>query len=413
MLPISLQKETTMGNVPDQSVICKCLDYIDLSDDDFPLFNYRRKFTLVKAVKLLVEAQLTQRCDLEDISNHLAANPSLQQDIGLISISASQINRTLIALPLPELQGLWLRLISKRKQAYPAQDVAGIGKLRIIDATVLSLPEMAGKWAYSSKTSNGVKIHTNVVLASPGISYSDQIICSTVAVADKEVALELVVDPEAIHVMDRGYIVYSQYKYWLDNQIRFVARIQKNSRTVVREERDVSGFSSILRDADVTVSYQDKETKEQIHVSLRLVEYTDDKGRLYRILTNVWDRTAEQISEIYRQRWAIELFFKWMKQHMSLVHLYSHKPDAVWNQIYLAMIAHALLQLLYKESATIQSLWSFLKLLRAYETSQWTAFLERLNRQPTKRSNGRRKKKKLGRPRKHPIVYKTVKLIKR
>ncbi|MCU6713144.1 hypothetical protein M6D81_31035 [Paenibacillus sp. J5C_2022] len=157
-----------MGNVPDQSVICKCLDYIDLSDDDFPLFNYRRKFTLVKAVKLLVEAQLTQRRDPEDISNHLAANQPLQQDIGLTSISASQINR--IALPLPELQELWFRLISKRKQAYPAQDVAGLGKLRIIDATVLSLPEMAGKWAYSSKTSNGVKIHTNVVLASPGIS---------------------------------------------------------------------------------------------------------------------------------------------------------------------------------------------------------------------------------------------------
>lgn len=60
-----------MGNVPDQTVICKCLDYMDLSDDHFPLFNYRRRFTFVKAVKLLVEAQLSQRSDLEAISLHL------------------------------------------------------------------------------------------------------------------------------------------------------------------------------------------------------------------------------------------------------------------------------------------------------------------------------------------------------
>lgn len=402
-----------MGNVPDQTVICKCLNVLDVSDDHFPLFNYRRKFTFVKAVKLLIEAQLNQRSDLEDISYHLDANPQLQHELGLVSISASQIGRTLDILPLEELQALWCRLIAQRSQAYPEPSVADLGKLRIIDSTVLSLPEVAGKWAYSSKMSNGVKIHTNVVLASPGVHYADQIICSTRGVADSEVALDLVVDREAIHVMDRGYIVYGQYKHWLDNDIRFVARIQKNSKTVVKKERDVSGFPSLLRDADVTVSYKDKETKESVEVLLRLVEYTDDKQNVYRVLTNVWDRTAVEIAEIYRQRWAIELFFKWMKQHMRLVHLYSYKPDAVWNQIYLAMIAHALLQLLHKEYATKQSLWSFLKLLRAYGGAEWATFLRRLNRMPTKRSLGRRKKRKRGRPRVHPEVHKTVKLIKK
>lgn len=144
---------------------------------------------------------------------------------------------------------------------------------------------------------------------------------------------------------------------------------------------------------------------------MRLVENSDDKGRLYRVLTNVWDRTAEQISEIYRQRWAIELFFKWMKQHLRLVHLYSFAPEAVWNQIHLAMIAQALLQLLHHETATSRSLWSFLKLLIEYRTRTWDAFEKQLNRLPAKRSEGRRKKKKRGRPRKHPQVYQTVKKI--
>ncbi|MHA7967810.1 IS4 family transposase [Paenibacillus sp. CAU 1782] len=402
-----------MGNVPDQTVICKCLNGLDVSDEHFFLFNYRRKFTFAKAVKLLIVAQLTQRNSLEDISHYLDADPLLQQEIGLSSISASQIGRTLNLLPLEALQTLWQQLISRQNQAFPKPGLADLGKLRLLDSTVLSLPEMAGKWAYSSKTSNGVKIHTNVVLASPGVHYADQIICSTRGVADMEVAVDLVVDADAIHVMDRGYIVYSQYKSWLDNRLRFVGRVQKNSRTVIQKEREVCGSSSILRDADVTVSYADKETKGKVDVLLRLVEYMDEKGRPYRILTNVWDRTAEQISEIYRQRWAIELFFKWMKQHLSLVHLYSYKSDAVWNQIHLAMIAYALVQLLHKACAPTRRMWSFLKLLRAYERSSWTAFWERLNRDPTKPSRGRQKKKKLGRPRKHPKVYATVKLIKK
>lgn len=230
----------------------------------FPLFNYRCKFTLVKAVKLLVDAQLNQRSDMEDISNHLSGSEELQQKIGLASISASQINRTLNRLPFAELQALWLRLVAQRNQAKPAKGIAELGKLRVIDSTVLTLPEVAGKWAYCSRTSNVVKIHTNIVVAPGGACYAGQIICSTKGVADCEVALDLVVDPEAIHVMDRGYITYSQYKHWLDHNIRFVARIQKSNRTVVREERDVTSFPSVLRDADVTVSYTDKETKETV-----------------------------------------------------------------------------------------------------------------------------------------------------
>src|SRR5690606_32671738 len=217
-----------MGNVPDQTVICKCLNSLPVADEDFPLFNYRRKFTLAKAVKLLIAAQLNQHNNLEEIHHHLRATPALQEAIGLSSISASQIVRTLGQLPLDELQALWIKLHQRIQQAYPPQSIAGLGKLRILDSTVLSLPEVAGKWAYCSRTSNGVKIHTSLVIASSEVMYPNQMICSTRGVADSEVALELIVDPEAIHVIDRGYIVYHHYKHWVDHRIRFVARIQKN-----------------------------------------------------------------------------------------------------------------------------------------------------------------------------------------
>ncbi|CAH8246445.1 transposase [Paenibacillus melissococcoides] len=221
----------------------------------------------MRAVKLLIDAQLNKRTDREDICNALRANEQLQQAINLKSISASQLVRTLRALPLP-----------------------------------------------------------------------------------------------------------------------------------------------VLRDADVIVSYKDEEG-HVIEVQLRLVEYTDEKNRQYRVLTNVWDKSAAQICEIYRCRWMIELFFKWMKQHMSLVHLYSSHPEAVWNQIFLALIAYGLVMLVRKEADTTQTLWSFLKLLRAYMNKTWDQFLMALHRKPTKHSKGRRKKRRGGRTRKHPKQYKTVKVV--
>ncbi|WCF06603.1 IS4 family transposase [Paenibacillus thiaminolyticus] len=398
-----------MGNIPDQTVICKCLNLIELSDNQFPIFNYRRKFTLVRAVKLLIDAQLNQRTDLEDICNALRANEDLQQALNLESISSSQLVRTLRALPLPVLQQVWLEVTQRLQQVYPKQGIPGIGKLSIVDSTILTLPDVAGKWAYCSKHSNGVKIHIKLVVCDPDTVYPENIVCSTQGVGDKEVALDLVIDKDAIHVLDRGYITYRHYKQWLDQNLHFVARIQKSSKTKVICEREVDETTPVSRDADVIVSYKDE--GHVIEAQLRLVEYTDEKNRQYRVLTNVWDKSAAQICEIYRRRWMIELFFKWMKQHLSLVHLYSSHPEAVWNQIFLAMIAYGLVMLVHKEADTTQTLWSFLKLLRLYMNKTWDQFLMELHRKPTKYSKGRRKKRKGGRPRKHPKQAKSVKVV--
>ncbi|MEF2248837.1 MULTISPECIES: IS4 family transposase [unclassified Paenibacillus] len=399
-----------MGNIPDQTVICKCLSQLNISDDSFPIFNYRRKLTFVKAVKLLIDAQLSRRTDLQDISFALQANEKLQQAISLESISGSQVTRTLRALPLWELQRIWININERLQQRYPQQGVPGIGKLHILDSTVLTLPESAGKWAYCSKQSNGIKIHTKLVVADLNTVYPDQIVCSTRGVSDLEVALDLVVDPDAIHVMDRGYIKYTNYKHWLDHNLQFVARIQTRNKTVIVEEREVEEGTPVQRDADVIITFKDNDN-QVVETRLRLVEYVDEKDRMYRVLTNVWDLAASQICEVYRHRWMIELFFKWMKQHMQLVHLYSYHPDAVWNQIFLTLIAYGLVMLVRKESETTEHLWVFLKLLRNYMDKTWEQFLIALNREPTKRSTGRKKKKKRGRPRKHPKEYETVMLI--
>gem|GEM_PF-5018889 len=81
--------------------------------------------------------------------------------------------------------------------------------------------------------------------------------------------------------------------------------------------------------------------------------------------------------------------------------MFNHKPEAVWSQIYIALIAYGLSQLIKEEAQTNQDVWTVLKTMRHYWFYKWEAFVEELNRKPTRPSKGRRKKGKPGRPRKH------------
>jgi len=143
-----------MGNIPNNAVICKCLNLLDLHVDyRCPFSDYRaRKLNVVNFIQLLVEAVLNQRGSLDEISEHLRSSHTLQQILGLDSISPSQLSRKLRALPSFLLQELFLHLAGKLQQR--TKDRKGIGKLgrlKLIDSTALTLPEIAGQWAYLSR----------------------------------------------------------------------------------------------------------------------------------------------------------------------------------------------------------------------------------------------------------------------
>lgn len=402
-----------MGNIPDQSVICKCLDLLDIGDFRFLFHDYRvRKLTLVKAIKILLEAQCNRRESYEEIAEHLRASKSLQEAVGLSSISSSQLSRKVIELPTWVLQSLFVMLQQKIAAATRERGgIPGIGRLSVLDSTILTLPQRLGEWAYCSKTRNAVKIHTRLVVADRDTVYPDRIITSTADIADSELALELVESDDAIHVMDRGYIDYNVYAEWVKANKRFVARIQQRNRTEIVNERVVHA-PLIMRDADAAITVKAKGIAIE-QIQLRLVEFSDEQGRSYRVVTNVMDLSAEQISEIYRNRWLIELFFKWLKQHLRLVKLHSAKEPAIWNQIYLALIAYSLVMLVKLELQTSKRAWDILRLMRLYGEQPWGTFYAACFREKERSSSGRRKKGRVGRPRKHPKKLKGAKIIVR
>ncbi|WP_156324430.1 transposase, partial [Bacillus sp. FJAT-27251] len=191
--------------------------------------------------------------------------------------------------------------------------------------------------------------------------------------------------------------------------LQFVARVKGNSKLTILSKRDNTEDSNIVLDAEVQV----KKPKTDEMLSLRLVEFLDEEANKYRVVTNRRDLTASEIAEIYRQRWKIELFFKWIKQHLKLVRFYSHTKEAVWNQLWLAMIAYGLCELVRIQTGSKKSTWEILKFLRQYWYDTWDNFMGALLREPSRKSKGRRKKGKPGRPRKYPKKLKTVQIVQR
>jgi len=403
-----------MGNCNSKTVISQCLEWLEIPNLVRVFFDYRTpKLTTTAAIRLFVEAQLSDRKDPECIVENLRNCPELQALTGITSLSASRFNRKLSELPTWLLQYLFeditRRIHTTLQQTCESRELQKKHiPLSIIDSTSITLPNVHGKWAYVNKEKNQVKLHLRLSTEWPDLAIPSKVVLSTGAVADTEVAIELVTERGTTYVMDRGYINYAYFKNWCDAGILFVARIQKRSKTQILESRKTPATDpDLLLDADVLVTVPNSgET-----VKLRLVEFKDDKERTYRLLTSRWDLPAREIADIYRARWDIELFFKWMKQYLRLAKLYSTKPVAVWNQIYMALIAHAMCVLVKLQTGTKDGLCRVLKLMRQYMVDSWEKLLAALFRKPTRTSQGRRKKPIKGRPRKHPKVYTAQKMV--
>jgi hypothetical protein len=383
------------------------MNYISEKNNPFLVSDYRvPKLTVLKCAKLIMASQLAKWDSYQQISRELRTSDVLQESLDLSSISSSQISRRLKDIPTEVLEALFLEIIGKVKALTPIV-CSKIGPLRIIDSTCLKLPATLADWAYVSGKSTQIKIHVRILALPAGEVIPEKAIPSSGNVSDYESMDLLVENDGTIYVMDRGYIKYKQFDKWLVNKVRFVNRINEKSRAwQVEQELPVPTDTNIVRDAYVKLGANASKMKETV----RLVEFLDEKGRTYRLVTSCFDLSAVEIAEIYRQRWLIELYFKWMKQHLRLVKLYSYHPQGIWNQIFLALITYAIAMHIQLMSQTKLSLWDVLQSLRTCWYKPWSIIQNELHPRPTKASIGRQQVPRVNRH--EPVLRTTVGIIK-
>lgn len=374
-----------MDNLPNMSTLCQCLSVLEFDEHRSIFHDHRaKKLFTGNVIQLHIVGQLLGLSSYDMIAEQLHVDKALRKRTGLDRISPSALSRKTASLCPHSLQALFVHLVGRIGALHQGKrSLERIGALRVIDATEIMLPLNLASWAYCCKTKQGVKMHTRVVVANPKLVYPDRIIATSADVNETEVALELVEDPDAIHVMDRGYQKHEHFERWTKQKVSFVTRIRESTRFIVTRD-----FRIPKADRQFIVSDR-KVTLNKCKLPVRLVIFQDEKQREFYVVTNRFDLSAADIAQVYKYRWLIELFFKWMKQHLRLVKVFSYSPTGIWNQLYLALIAFALCTLIQLQNQTSKTVWGVLKLIRAYAHGSWKQVVNALNRLPTRTSKGR------------------------
>lgn len=301
----------------------------------FQLDYYTKKLTTASFLKLLLYAQLEEVESLHALSDCLL-NDQLQEGVALDSISISQLSRRLNTLDPTVFQRLFLDLVSQihGKTDYTKQ----IMPLKIIDSSTLPLNLTNHPWAKFRKTKAGVKLHLRLVFMEKRTSYPEKAVITTAKEHDRNQLEVMVDDKECMYVFDRGYLDYERFDRMTDEGYFFLSRLRKNAVIRNVEDFSVPADSSVLSDQMVLIGT----TQNRAENAFRLLRVRDTKGNDLQLITNRFDIDAEGISQMYQSRWEIELFFKWIKQHLCIKKFYGQSEWAVQNQIFISLIVFCL-----------------------------------------------------------------------
>jgi Transposase DDE domain/Domain of unknown function (DUF4372) len=351
------------------------------------LDRYVKKLSTLVYLFLFIEAQLEKRTGLRSIMRALQADEELQQLLGITSISAAQLSRKNNKLNPEVLQSILCDLMTQLHRLQ-SPNVARIGPVKVIDSTTIGLCLKKYGWATFRKTKAGVKLHWRVTFLEPGVVYPDKAIITAAKPADHTQMDVLIDESDATYLMDRGYLDYRKYDDYCERGIHFASRLKNNAAVEEVEERSTPEEAKIKRDVKVILGKGNKRMKH----ALRMIETTDSHGRPVRIITNRFDLTAEELGEMYRSRWQIEIFFRWVKQNLKFTRFYGEDENAVMNQIWVCLIAYCLLLLMKMETSTKLSLTELMVLLKKLMNKPWKSLLAALNWKPSRTSKGRQKK---------------------
>lgn len=238
--------------------------------------------------------------------------------------------------------------------------LAKFGTTKMIDSTTVSMCLTFFNWAKFRSTKAGIKMHTSID-GSTGIP--DRVIFSNAACHDRTKMDELMTDKGTIYICDKGYIDYKKFDTYTTKGIYFVSRLKDNAKITVTEELPItySEEQNGLLPKGCTILFDRKVRLGSEYINLtkqtyRIVKIVDLTGKELTFITNVMQFASEEIAWLYKRRWDIELFFKWIKQHCKIKKLIGHSENAVRLQMITGIITYLLFRLTWNEVPRVKSL---------------------------------------------------------
>jgi len=283
-------------------------------------------------------AQLSGRNSLRDIVSNISAQTSKLYHLGVAKVSRSSLARVNEQQPHVLYEELFNKLLTRCQGLAPKHGFRFKNKLYSLDASTIDLCLSVFPWAKFRTTKGAIKLHV-------GLDHSGYLpTLMTVTdgkVHDVTVGRTLKLPQQSIVVFDRGYTDYTWYNLLNDNGIFFVTRQKTNATYNIIERRQVSKKQGLT--CDQTIKIKGAKTSE-CPIPLRRIGYRDpETGKHYIFLSNNFKLAAKTIADIYKSRWQIELFFKWVKQNLKIKTFLGTSKNAVLTQIWIAMCMYLLL----------------------------------------------------------------------
>ena len=232
------------------------------------------------------------------------------------------------------------------------------GKVYAFDSTTIPLCLSVFWWAKFRKKKGGVKAHVLYDLEAQVPAFYH---ITTASVNDSKAMQEIPYETDAYYIFDRGYNNFKELYRILRMESFFVVRAKSNLQyKCVRWKRRLP--KNILTDAEIELTVY--KSRKDYPENLRLVRYYDEEqGREFMFLTNAMDLTAQQIADLYKNRWQIELFFKWLKQHLKIKKFWGTTENAVRIQISAAITAYSLVAIVQHDMLLKRSTYEVLQIL--------------------------------------------------
>ena len=321
-----------------------------------------RTFTCAEQYRAMAFAQLTYRESLRDIETCLSAQAAKLYHMGFREpVRRSTLSDANEARDWRIWAELAQRLIAQARKLH-ADDDLGLelkNTVYALDSTTIDLCLAVFPWAHFRTTKAAVKMHTLLDLKGSIPSF---IHISDGKLHDVNVLDLLLPEPGAIYVMDRGYVDFARlYVLHLAGAF-FVTRAKSNldARRVYSAPSDRA--NGII--CDQTIALAGVQTSQHFPEHLRRIRFKDpETGKTLVFITNQRTLPAATICALYKSRWQVELFFKWIKQHLRIKRFYGTSENAVKTQIWIAVSVYVLVAIIRKRLGLTASLYEMLQIL--------------------------------------------------
>ena len=349
----------------DKYVFAQLLEYLDYDKfrhlvDKYDGNRYVKHLTCWNQLLALMFGQLSNRESLRDVIVALEAHRSKCFHLGL---GRKPIAKTTLATAnqnrdfhIFEEFAFYMMAQAREKRATDIFKLGG--KVYAFDSTTIPLCLSVFWWAKFRKKKGGVKAHVLYDLEAQVPAFYH---ITTASVYDSKAMPEIPYETGADYVFDRGYNNFGELYRIQRMESFFVVRAKSNLQyRCVRWKRRMP--KNILTDAEIELTVY--KSRKDYPENLRLVRYYDEEqDREFMFLTNAMDLTAQQIADLYKNRWQIELFFKWLKQHLKIKKFWGTTENAVRIQISAAITAYSLVAIVQHDMLLKRSTYEVLQIL--------------------------------------------------